>query len=124
MAGKTESLEVSSEGLRVPLPRAVPIPRFAMQRMHALGRCTPCRFFSFRADGCHKGNACEFCHLCNEQDALKRTKRAHVARRKEEAREKKLEVEAELRDTKGRAPAQSAQSAQSALAHSSTSFWI
>eukprot|EP00438_Fugacium_kawagutii_P010498 Skav205431 [mRNA] locus=scaffold3973:26412:26633:+ [translate_table: standard] len=52
--------------------------------MHELGRCTPCRFFSFKEDGCHKGDACEFCHLCSGPDALKRSKRAHVARKKQE----------------------------------------
>lgn len=73
-----------SDGLRVPVPRAVPVPRFAMRSMHELGRCTPCRFFAFKDDGCHKGDACEFCHLCSGPDALKRSKRAHVARKKQE----------------------------------------
>ena len=67
-----------------PVPRAVPVPRFAMDQMHQLGRCTPCRFFAFKDDGCHKGDSCEFCHLCTGEDALKRSKRAHVARRKQE----------------------------------------
>eukprot|EP00435_Cladocopium_sp_Y103_P010932 s3913_g2.t2 len=76
---------------RPPVPRAIPIPRFAMEQMHRVGRCTPCRFFAFRDDGCHKGNACEFCHLCSGPDALKRSKRAHVARKKQEdAMQRKL----------------------------------
>ena len=41
-----------------PVPRAVPVPRFAMDQMHQLGRCTPCRFFAFKDDGCHKGDSC------------------------------------------------------------------
>ena len=69
----------------IPVPRAVPVPRFAMKTMHERGRCTPCRFFAFKDDGCHKGNDCEFCHLCNGEDALKRSKRAHVARKKQES---------------------------------------
>lgn len=71
-------------GLCVPVPKAVPVPRFAMQKMHELGRCIPCRFFSFKDGGCYKGNACEFCHLCSGEDALKRSKRAHIARKKQE----------------------------------------
>eukprot|EP00435_Cladocopium_sp_Y103_P058873 s657_g20.t2 len=79
------------EDFRPPVPRAIPVPRFAMEEMHRVGRCTPCRFFAFKEDGCHKGNTCEFCHLCSGPDALKRSKKAHVARKKQEdAMQRKL----------------------------------
>ena len=34
-------------------------------------------------DGCRKGLECEFCHLCTEEEAVRRAKRAHVARKKQ-----------------------------------------
>ena len=83
MAATSEGKD-GDEVLRVPVPKAVPVPRFAIQKMHELGRCMPCRFFSFKDDGCYKGNACEFCHFCSGEDALKRSKRAHLARKKQE----------------------------------------
>ena len=33
---------------RAPVPRAVPIPRFAIEVMHNLGKCIPCRFYAFK----------------------------------------------------------------------------
>ena len=33
---------------RSPLTKAVPIPRFAMEQMHGLGKCTPYRFHAFK----------------------------------------------------------------------------
>eukprot|EP00435_Cladocopium_sp_Y103_P005783 s1178_g1.t2 len=57
-------------------------------------RCIPCRFFAFKDDGCNKGTNCEFCHLCSGPEALKRMKRAHLARRKqEEALQKRIAKE-------------------------------
>eukprot|EP00931_Biecheleriopsis_adriatica_P078999 TRINITY_DN52415_c0_g1_i1.p1 TRINITY_DN52415_c0_g1~~TRINITY_DN52415_c0_g1_i1.p1 ORF type:complete len:170 (+),score=47.81 TRINITY_DN52415_c0_g1_i1:91-600(+) len=36
---------------------------------HRLGTCKPCGYLYFKADGCRMGDACEFCHLCTEEDA-------------------------------------------------------
>ncbi|CAK9067312.1 unnamed protein product [Durusdinium trenchii] len=59
------------EDFRAPVPRAVPIPRFAIRWMHEAGKCIPCRFFAFKEDGCQKGNACEFCHFCGQEAAVR-----------------------------------------------------
>eukprot|EP00913_Durusdinium_trenchii_P024521 g23019.t1 len=87
------------EDFRAPVPRAVPIPRFAIRWMHEAGKCIPCRFFAFKEDGCQKGNACEFCHFCGQEAAVRRSKKAHVARRKQEEaalrRERRMEETSE-----------------------------
>eukprot|EP00435_Cladocopium_sp_Y103_P075697 s2_g62.t2 len=36
--------------------------------LHQLGQCRPCAYFRMKADGCQKGDACEFCHLCTSED--------------------------------------------------------
>ncbi|CAE7195895.1 adck1 [Symbiodinium sp. CCMP2592] len=35
---------------------------------HDVGSCRPCAYFRIKADGCQKGDACEFCHLCTLED--------------------------------------------------------
>ncbi|CAK9095280.1 unnamed protein product [Durusdinium trenchii] len=79
----TEEGGLHSE-FRVPVTRAIPVPRFATVTMHQLGKCIPCRFFAFKDDGCHKGSKCEFCHLCGPTEALRRSKKVHTARKKQE----------------------------------------
>ena len=42
------------------------------------------RLGSNQDDGCHKGSKCEFCHLCGPTEALRRSKKVHTARKKQE----------------------------------------
>ena len=56
------------------MPRAVPVPRFAMDQMHKLGRCTPCRFFAFKDDGCHKGDLCSSVFFVTKKKEAKANK--------------------------------------------------
>merc|ERR1712157_448668 len=42
---------------------------------HNRNECTPCFYFTFRADGCRKGDDCEFCHLCTKKDARNKEKK-------------------------------------------------
>lgn len=46
----TEEGGLHSE-FRVPVTRAIPVPRFATVTMHQLGKCIPCRFFAFKERG-------------------------------------------------------------------------
>eukprot|EP00928_Gymnodinium_smaydae_P039129 TRINITY_DN26802_c0_g1_i2.p1 TRINITY_DN26802_c0_g1~~TRINITY_DN26802_c0_g1_i2.p1 ORF type:complete len:341 (+),score=74.82 TRINITY_DN26802_c0_g1_i2:93-1115(+) len=46
---------------------------------HNTGRCKPCAFV-YREDGCMNGEACEFCHLC-EQGEKRRRAKARIAAR-------------------------------------------
>ncbi|CAE8657722.1 unnamed protein product, partial [Polarella glacialis] len=39
-----------------------------LKEAHDLGRCKPCRYFAFKADGCRSGDKCSYCHLCNSED--------------------------------------------------------
>eukprot|EP00931_Biecheleriopsis_adriatica_P070004 TRINITY_DN4380_c0_g2_i1.p1 TRINITY_DN4380_c0_g2~~TRINITY_DN4380_c0_g2_i1.p1 ORF type:complete len:214 (-),score=26.24 TRINITY_DN4380_c0_g2_i1:295-879(-) len=40
-------------------------------RAHHLGNCRPCMYFHFKKDGCRRGDACDFCHLCTKEAAMK-----------------------------------------------------
>eukprot|EP00930_Biecheleria_cincta_P070669 TRINITY_DN5829_c0_g1_i2.p2 TRINITY_DN5829_c0_g1~~TRINITY_DN5829_c0_g1_i2.p2 ORF type:complete len:210 (+),score=50.31 TRINITY_DN5829_c0_g1_i2:87-632(+) len=42
------------------------------EEQHRLGLCHPCSYFTFKDDGCHKGDDCEFCHLCSNNGARER----------------------------------------------------
>lgn len=46
----------------------VPEKVAADMTLHQLGQCRPCAYFRMKADGCQKGDACEFCHLCTSED--------------------------------------------------------
>jgi len=46
------------------------------EALHLRGECQPCAFFALRADGCRRGNLCEFCHLCDKKE-IKRRKRQY-----------------------------------------------
>merc|ERR1712048_1486506 len=53
---------------------------------HNRNKCTPCFYFTFRADGCWKGDDCEFCHLCTKKEARRKEKdRAKATRRANQA---------------------------------------
>eukprot|EP00933_Yihiella_yeosuensis_P031163 TRINITY_DN2471_c0_g1_i1.p1 TRINITY_DN2471_c0_g1~~TRINITY_DN2471_c0_g1_i1.p1 ORF type:complete len:245 (-),score=49.85 TRINITY_DN2471_c0_g1_i1:840-1574(-) len=41
---------------------------------HELGKCKPCSYFYFKADGCRRGDDCQFCHICS-LDEVKAKKR-------------------------------------------------
>lgn len=41
-----------------------------MRALHLQGKCTPCRYFRFREDGCRQGDSCPFCHECTAQESL------------------------------------------------------
>ena len=53
-------------------------PLFQDSTLHQLGQCRPCAYFRTKADGCQKGDACEFCHLCTSEDV--RAKQMHYKR--------------------------------------------
>ncbi|CAJ1438795.1 unnamed protein product [Effrenium voratum] len=36
---------------------------------HRHGSCKPCKYFAFMPDGCRNGNACRFCHVCDQKQA-------------------------------------------------------
>eukprot|EP00930_Biecheleria_cincta_P070668 TRINITY_DN5829_c0_g1_i10.p1 TRINITY_DN5829_c0_g1~~TRINITY_DN5829_c0_g1_i10.p1 ORF type:complete len:192 (+),score=51.51 TRINITY_DN5829_c0_g1_i10:48-623(+) len=42
------------------------------EEQHKLGLCRPCSYFTFKDDGCHKGDDCEFCHMCSNEGARER----------------------------------------------------
>eukprot|EP00930_Biecheleria_cincta_P070670 TRINITY_DN5829_c0_g1_i3.p1 TRINITY_DN5829_c0_g1~~TRINITY_DN5829_c0_g1_i3.p1 ORF type:complete len:194 (+),score=49.18 TRINITY_DN5829_c0_g1_i3:52-633(+) len=42
------------------------------EEQHRLGLCRPCSYFTFKDDGCHKGDDCEFCHMCSNEGARER----------------------------------------------------
>ncbi|CAJ1424871.1 unnamed protein product [Effrenium voratum] len=62
------------------LPWDAPSP-FALER-HRSGRCDPCLFFTRKADGCHKGDACAHCHICTWDEAKRRKNRLRLEQRK------------------------------------------
>ncbi|CAE7949199.1 unnamed protein product [Symbiodinium sp. KB8] len=39
----------------------------SMWRLHITGHCKPCRFFTTHVNGCHNGDACEYCHFCSPE---------------------------------------------------------
>lgn len=53
---------------------------------HVPGRCKPCGYFHFKADGCRWGDECRFCHTCSKEEIRdqkkKRKTAARVARRR------------------------------------------
>ncbi|CAE6933157.1 unnamed protein product [Symbiodinium sp. CCMP2592] len=54
--------------------------------LHQIGQCIPCLYHTRKADGCHKGDACDHCHLCTKREAKTRRNRiqleAHKAQRR------------------------------------------
>ncbi|CAJ1453026.1 unnamed protein product [Effrenium voratum] len=53
----------------------------ALER-HQSGRCDPCLFFTRKADGCRKGDACAHCHICTWDEAKRRKNRHRSEQRK------------------------------------------
>lgn len=41
---------------------------------HAAGKCTPCNYYWYKADGCRQGDDCKFCHLCPKGEIKRRKK--------------------------------------------------
>lgn len=54
---------------------------------HNVGTCRPCAYY-WKADGCNKGTACEFCHMC-EQGMAKYRKKERIASLREAKSPKK-----------------------------------
>jgi len=46
----------------------------AMEQLHARKECRPCAYHVYKPDGCRRGDACEFCHLCTRGEIKKRKK--------------------------------------------------
>lgn len=55
------------------LPEALLAPEAKMQA-HLRGECKPCAYYWDKEDGCRRGEACEFCHLCDEGERKRRKK--------------------------------------------------
>lgn len=53
--------------------------------------CIPCLFYTRKNDGCWKGNACEFCHLCNKQEGKRRRNKIQLENRKRKKAEVRLQ---------------------------------
>eukprot|EP00931_Biecheleriopsis_adriatica_P094612 TRINITY_DN6823_c0_g1_i3.p1 TRINITY_DN6823_c0_g1~~TRINITY_DN6823_c0_g1_i3.p1 ORF type:complete len:180 (+),score=45.31 TRINITY_DN6823_c0_g1_i3:73-612(+) len=78
----------TSPSARSRYPSAATTPDDFLQEKvlaHNLGKCRPCGYFYSKADGCRQGDACEYCHLCTEEDVKERKrsckKRARAAKR-------------------------------------------
>ncbi|OLQ14822.1 hypothetical protein AK812_SmicGene1030 [Symbiodinium microadriaticum] len=60
--------------------------------LHAQGKCTPCRYFRFREDGCRQGSACSFCHLCTAKESLAGQKLFKHQRQREKMKSSRRKV--------------------------------
>ncbi|CAJ1360517.1 unnamed protein product [Effrenium voratum] len=54
----------------------------SMLELHQLGRCRPCLFHTRKEDGCRKGDACQHCHHCSQEQCHRRRNRLTQERRK------------------------------------------
>lgn len=79
MTGLPIVLDAEVPASVAPVPLAIPIPRFAMENMHQMGRCTPCRFFAFMSDGCRKGKDCDWAMGGGVRGSVSRNFRIHGA---------------------------------------------
>ncbi|CAJ1365336.1 unnamed protein product [Effrenium voratum] len=77
-----------------PDPRWIPLPRLAKRDMHDAGLCVPCLYFTSKADGCRKGDACSHCHFCTKQDASRRRRhlRANGLKAKAEVEQEEMKL--------------------------------
>eukprot|EP00435_Cladocopium_sp_Y103_P059024 s111_g21.t1 len=64
-AGESGSEEPIKEGSMTPEMKVA-----NMKALHLQGKCTPCRYFRFREDGCRQGDSCSFCHECTAEESL------------------------------------------------------
>jgi len=44
------------------------LDRVEMERLHHEGSCSPCLYFAFKRNSCHRGSDCKFCHLCTRAE--------------------------------------------------------
>lgn len=58
-----------------------------VEELHYRGECSPCAYFTSKADGCRRGADCGFCHLC-PADELKARKKMRLKAIKEAKKEK------------------------------------
>merc|ERR1711974_2522 len=56
--------------------------QMAMEFAHARATCKPCAYFRVKADGCRKGDACPFCHICEKEEVKKRQKESKKSLKK------------------------------------------
>mmetsp|Transcript_16148 Transcript_16148/g.46175 ORF Transcript_16148/g.46175 Transcript_16148/m.46175 type:complete len:189 (+) Transcript_16148:144-710(+) len=70
----------------------------AMEIAHLNGSCKPCAYFKKKGDGCRQGEACQFCHLCDENEIQIR-KRAKVKELKAQWKREKEREQEELRQS-------------------------
>eukprot|EP00435_Cladocopium_sp_Y103_P073214 s103_g42.t2 len=54
----------------------------SMEEKHFIRKCFPCLYLTRKNDGCWKGNACEYCHLCTREEAKRRRNRIQLENRK------------------------------------------
>eukprot|EP00930_Biecheleria_cincta_P018383 TRINITY_DN14337_c0_g2_i1.p1 TRINITY_DN14337_c0_g2~~TRINITY_DN14337_c0_g2_i1.p1 ORF type:complete len:186 (-),score=37.21 TRINITY_DN14337_c0_g2_i1:135-692(-) len=62
------------------------------ERLHRLGLCHPCSYFTYKEDGCSKGQDCEFCHICTHEEAKvgrRRIKKKKLREKEQVAPERK-----------------------------------
>jgi hypothetical protein len=59
--------------------------------LHERGECTPCAYFSLKADGCRRGDACMFCHLCPAEELFNRKRLKRKASKATKQAYKELE---------------------------------
>lgn len=62
------------------------------EEAHRSGRCRPCAYFNFKADGCDQGDLCKFCHICTLEEVKnrKRDYKKEVRRLKRRSQASKL----------------------------------
>lgn len=87
-------------------PRDSPdLRKLEITEEHEKGECRPCAYFWTKADGCHWGDDCKFCHLCDRDELKKRKKekrrrmKAEAAAAAEAAAEAAEAAEAEKKDS-------------------------
>uniref|UniRef100_A0A7S0ZMD3 C3H1-type domain-containing protein n=1 Tax=Noctiluca scintillans TaxID=2966 RepID=A0A7S0ZMD3_NOCSC len=64
----------SASGVSSLQPADDPVSESEFKRLHELGRCNPCIFFSSPI-ACPRGNDCRYCHLHQESSSSQRANR-------------------------------------------------
>jgi hypothetical protein len=59
------------------------LPSEMKGKLHENATCVPCMYFQIKADGCRLGDACNFCHICTEED-VKNFRRAQKRKTRKE----------------------------------------
>eukprot|EP00930_Biecheleria_cincta_P048894 TRINITY_DN3414_c0_g1_i2.p1 TRINITY_DN3414_c0_g1~~TRINITY_DN3414_c0_g1_i2.p1 ORF type:complete len:174 (+),score=33.11 TRINITY_DN3414_c0_g1_i2:58-579(+) len=69
---KPASMQMPASRPEMQKDAASNVAKLSKDEEHRLGLCRPCSYFTFKDDGCHKGNDCEFCHMCSNEGARER----------------------------------------------------